>query len=76
MLERVRTRLDHAVSTGFSHGTDLPTLLRGAAADPDGFRLLFHAASEPEFHDMVGVNGPPRVGNDTSPARSPTNRDG
>lgn len=31
-----------------------PALLRAAADDPDGFRLLFrHAAREPEFRDVV-----------------------
>ena len=32
----------------------MPLLLRAAAADPDGFRLLFrHAAREPEFRDVI-----------------------
>jgi AcrR family transcriptional regulator len=34
--------------------SDLPAVLRAAAADPDGFRLLFrHAAREPEFRDVT-----------------------
>jgi hypothetical protein len=32
----------------------VPALVRAAAADPDGFRLLFHhAAREPEFRDQM-----------------------
>lgn len=32
----------------------IPALLRAAAADPEGFRLLFrHAAREPEFRGVI-----------------------
>ncbi|NUP36318.1 MAG: hypothetical protein HOY76_04680 [Streptomyces sp.] len=32
----------------------IPALLRAAAADPDGFRLLFrYAAREPDFRDLI-----------------------
>jgi AcrR family transcriptional regulator len=53
-LERARTGLAEFVGTDdFDEGT-IPALLRGAAADPDGFRLLFrHAAREPDFRDVV-----------------------
>ena len=46
VLARARARLD---------GVDgVPALVSAAAADPDGFRVLFrHAAWEPEFRDAV-----------------------
>ncbi|MEV0288724.1 MULTISPECIES: TetR/AcrR family transcriptional regulator [unclassified Kribbella] len=54
VLDRACQRLATTVGTG-EYGDDaIPTLLHAAAADPDGFRLLFrHAAREPEFADVV-----------------------
>jgi AcrR family transcriptional regulator len=54
VLVRARTRLAEIVGTDdYDEGT-IPALLRAAAADPDGFRLLFrHAAREPDFRDVV-----------------------
>jgi AcrR family transcriptional regulator len=54
VLDRACTRLGDAVGTDdFDEGT-IVLLLRAAAADPDGFRLLFrHAAREPEFRDVI-----------------------
>lgn len=53
VLDRACTRLADTVRTDFDN-TSLPALLRAAAADPDGFRLLFrHAAREPEFRDVI-----------------------
>jgi AcrR family transcriptional regulator len=54
VLDRACQRLTQTVGTG-EYGDDaIPTLLRAAAADPDGFRLLFrYAAREPEFADVV-----------------------
>jgi AcrR family transcriptional regulator len=53
VLDRACTRLAEAVGTG-DYENAIPALLRAAAADPDGFRLLFrHAAREPEFRDVV-----------------------
>ncbi|GAB2792591.1 TetR/AcrR family transcriptional regulator [Amycolatopsis magusensis] len=56
VLDRACERLSHDVgpSTGDYDDTAIPALLRAAAADPDGFRLLFrHAVREPEFRDVV-----------------------
>jgi AcrR family transcriptional regulator len=54
VLDRACTRLFEAVGTGDYDENAIPALLRAAAADPDGFRLLFrHAAREPEFRDVV-----------------------
>lgn len=56
VLDRARARLGETVGPGDSTYDDraIPALLRAAAADPDGFRLLFrHAAREPEFRDVV-----------------------
>ncbi|CAM3704316.1 TetR/AcrR family transcriptional regulator [Kibdelosporangium persicum] len=54
VLDRACTRLGEAVGTENYDESSLPTLLRAAAADPDGFRLLFrHAAREPEFRDIT-----------------------
>ncbi|PRX51498.1 TetR family transcriptional regulator [Prauserella shujinwangii] len=54
VLDRACTRLAEAVGTDHFDDTSLPTLLRAAAADPEGFRLLFrHAAKEPEFRDVI-----------------------
>ncbi|MGC7101073.1 TetR/AcrR family transcriptional regulator [Amycolatopsis lurida] len=56
VLDRACERLSRDVgpSTGDYDDNAIPALLRAAAADPDGFRLLFrHAAREPEFRDVV-----------------------
>jgi AcrR family transcriptional regulator len=54
VLDRACARLADTVGADdYNEGT-IPILLRAAAADPDGFRLLFrHAAREPEFRDVV-----------------------
>jgi AcrR family transcriptional regulator len=54
VLDRARDRLGSVVGRdGYDAGT-IPALLRAAADNPDGFRLLFrHAAREPEFRDVV-----------------------
>nr|WP_055507801.1 TetR/AcrR family transcriptional regulator [Nonomuraea pusilla] len=54
VLGRGQARLVERVGLG-GYGPDtLPALLEAAAADPDGFRLLFrYAAREPEFRDLV-----------------------
>jgi AcrR family transcriptional regulator len=54
VLDRARAGLADIVGTDdFDEGT-IPGLLRAAATDPDGFRLLFrHAAREPDFRDVV-----------------------
>jgi len=50
VLDRARTRLADAVGTGNFTAASIDALVGTAAADPDGFRLLFHhAAREPEF---------------------------
>ncbi len=54
VLDRACTRLADTVGTDDFDDTSLPALIRAAAADPDGFRLLFrHAAREPEFRDVI-----------------------
>jgi AcrR family transcriptional regulator len=55
VLDRACERLAEATgSTGDYDEHALPALLDAAAADPDGFRLLFHhAAREPEFRDLI-----------------------
>ena len=54
VLDRACTRLAEAVGTGDYGDEAIPTLVRAAAADPGGFRLLFrHAAREPEFRDLA-----------------------
>jgi AcrR family transcriptional regulator len=54
VLDRACQRLDETVGTGDYDADAIPALLRAAAADPDGFRLLFrHAAREPEFGDVI-----------------------
>jgi AcrR family transcriptional regulator len=54
VLDRACTRLDEAVGReGYDEKT-IPAMLRAAADDPDGFRLLFHhAVREPEFRAVV-----------------------
>jgi AcrR family transcriptional regulator len=52
VLDRAATRLGDSVGTDDFGEDAVPALLAAAAADPDGFRLLFrHAAREPEFRD-------------------------
>jgi AcrR family transcriptional regulator len=54
VLDRACTRLAQTVGTGDFDANAIPALLRAAAADADGFRLLFHyAAREPEFRDLT-----------------------
>ena len=54
VLDRACTRLGTAVGTETYDEGSIPALLRAAAADPDGFRLLFrHAVREPEFRDVI-----------------------
>lgn len=54
VLDRARDRLAAAVGTSDYSADTVATLLGAAAADPDGFRLLFqHAAREPEFRSDV-----------------------
>ena len=54
VLDRACARLEASVgSSDFDEGS-IAALLRAAAEDPDGFRLLFrHAAREPDFRDVV-----------------------
>jgi AcrR family transcriptional regulator len=54
VLDRACHRIADTVGTDDFGDDALPALLRAAAADPDGFRLLFrYAAREPEFRDVV-----------------------
>jgi AcrR family transcriptional regulator len=56
VLDRAGDRLAESVGrpAGGYDERSIPALLRAAAADPEGFRLLFrHAAREPEFRDVV-----------------------
>lgn len=54
VLDRACTRLETAVGTDDFDDGSIPALLNAAAADPDGFRLLFrHAVREPEFADIT-----------------------
>ena len=53
-LDRACARLADAVGTDNFTENSISALVRAAAADPDGFRLLFrHAAREPEFRDTT-----------------------
>lgn len=54
VLDRACAQLAEIVGTqDYDDGT-IPVLLRAAASDPEGFRLLFrHAAREPQFRDVV-----------------------
>lgn len=53
-LDRACTRLAGTVGTDDFDDGSIAALLRGAAADPDGFRLVFrHAVREPEFRDVT-----------------------
>lgn len=54
VLDRACTRLDESVGAEHFDDNSIPALVRAAAEDPDGFRLLFrHAAREPEFRDVI-----------------------
>jgi AcrR family transcriptional regulator len=54
VLERACTRLAESVGTDDFDSGSIALLVRAAAADPEGFRLLFrHAAREPEFRDVI-----------------------
>ncbi|PSL01617.1 TetR family transcriptional regulator [Haloactinopolyspora alba] len=54
VLDRACTRLADTVGTDDFDDSSIPAMLRAAADDPDGFRLLFrHAAREPEFRDVT-----------------------
>ncbi|WP_052809815.1 TetR/AcrR family transcriptional regulator [Streptomonospora alba] len=54
VLDRACERLAERVGVDDFGDEAIPALLRAAAADPDGFRLLFHhAAREPEFRDLT-----------------------
>jgi AcrR family transcriptional regulator len=54
VLDRAVARLAAAVGTRDYTDASIDTLLRAAADDPDGFRLLFHhAAREPEFRQQM-----------------------
>ncbi|WP_026425630.1 TetR/AcrR family transcriptional regulator [Actinokineospora inagensis] len=56
VLDRACDHLATTVGPGDTQydATAVPALLRAAATDPDGFRLLFrHATREPDFRDYV-----------------------
>ncbi len=54
VLDRACTRLEATVGSGDYDEGSISALMRAAAEDPDGFRLLFrHAAREPDFRDVV-----------------------
>lgn len=54
VLDRACARLTQTVGADDFDDTAIPSLVRAAAADPDGFRLLFrYAAREPEFRDVI-----------------------
>ncbi len=54
VLDRACQRLAGATGGGDFGADAIPALVGAAAADPDGFRLLFrHAAREPEFRDLT-----------------------
>lgn len=54
VLDRAKNHLADSVGSGEYDESSVPALLRAAAADPDGFRLLFrYATREPEFRDVV-----------------------
>jgi AcrR family transcriptional regulator len=54
VLDRACARLAATVGTDDFDERTIALLLRAAAEDPDGFRLLFrHAAREPEFRDVI-----------------------
>ncbi|MET7338772.1 helix-turn-helix domain-containing protein [Nonomuraea sp. NPDC005650] len=54
VLDRACVRLAEATGTDDFDENAIPALLRAAATDPDGFRLLFrYAAREPDFRDLI-----------------------
>jgi AcrR family transcriptional regulator len=54
VVERACTTLREAVGEDNFDANTIPTLIRAAAADPDGFRLLFrYATREPEFSELT-----------------------
>jgi AcrR family transcriptional regulator len=54
VLSRATVRLRDTVGDDAFDDASIPALVRAAAADRDGFRLLFrHAAREPEFRDVI-----------------------
>lgn len=54
VLDSACNRLVEQVGADNFTGDSIPALLRAAAADPDGFRLLFrYAIREPEFRDLM-----------------------
>ncbi|MGH3756486.1 TetR/AcrR family transcriptional regulator [Actinophytocola sp.] len=54
VLDRACARLTDVVGRDDYDEHTLSALVQAAAADPDGFRLLFrHAAREPEFRDVT-----------------------
>ncbi|GAA4592337.1 hypothetical protein GCM10023194_53910 [Planotetraspora phitsanulokensis] len=54
VLDRACTRLAEATGADDFDDDSIPALVRAAAADPDGFRLLFrYAAREPEFRELI-----------------------
>ena len=54
VLDRTCMHLAETVGTDDFDDNAIPSLVRAAAEDPDGFRLLFrYAAREPEFRDLT-----------------------
>lgn len=54
VLDRACMHLAERVGTHDFDDNAIPSLVRAAAEDPDGFRLLFrYAAREPEFRDLT-----------------------
>lgn len=54
VLDRACARLEASVGADNFDDNSIPALLRAAAEDPDGFRLMFrHAVREPEFRDLT-----------------------
>lgn len=54
VLDRACGRLADQVGTDDFDEESIPALVRAAAADPDGFRLVFrYAATEADFRDVV-----------------------
>ncbi|MCO1657990.1 TetR/AcrR family transcriptional regulator [Pseudonocardia humida] len=54
VLERACRRVDARVGADDFDDDAIPALVAAAAADPDGFRLVFrHASREPEFRDLT-----------------------
>jgi len=54
VLDRACARLASTVGSDDFDDDSIPALVKSAAADPDGFKLLFrHAVREPEFDDIT-----------------------